>query len=106
MEERKPAVIVLADGTVFEGKAIGKIGSTTGEIAFNTGMTGYQEVFTDPSYFGQILVMTTPHIGNYGVHNDEVESDSINIAGLVTKKFSEIASRTSSNGYFLKYELN
>ncbi len=98
MEERKPAVIVLADGTVFEGKAIGKIGSTTGEIAFNTGMTGYQEVFTDPSYFGQILVMTTPHIGNYGVHNEDVESDRINISGLVTKKFSDIASRTSANG--------
>ena len=98
MEERKPAVIVLADGTVFEGKAIGKIGSTTGEIAFNTGMTGYQEVLTDPSYFGQILVMTTPHIGNYGVHNEDVESDRINISGLVTKKFSDIASRTSANG--------
>ena len=98
MEERKPAVIVLADGTVFEGKAIGKIGSTTGEIAFNTGMTGYQEVFTDPSYFGQILVMTTPHIGNYGVHNEDVESDRINISGLVTKKFSDIASRASANG--------
>jgi len=98
MEERKPAVIVLADGTVFEGKAIGKIGSTTGEIAFNTGMTGYQEVFTDPSYFGQILVMTTPHIGNYGVHDEDVESDRINISGLVTKKFSDIASRTSANG--------
>ncbi len=98
MENRTPAVIVLEDGTVFYGKAIGKIGSTTGEIAFNTGMTGYQEVFTDPSYFGQILVMTSPHIGNYGVHTDEVESSSINIAGLVTKKFSEIASRTSSNG--------
>jgi carbamoyl-phosphate synthase small subunit len=98
MEERKPAVIVLADGTVFEGKAIGKIGSTTGEIAFNTGMTGYQEVFTDPSYFGQILVMTTPHIGNYGVHIEDVESDRINISGLVTKKFSDIASRTSANG--------
>jgi carbamoyl-phosphate synthase small subunit len=98
MEERKPAVIVLADGTVFEGKAIGKIGSTTGEIAFNTGMTGYQEVFTDPSYFGQILVMTTPHIGNYGVHNEDVESDRINISGLVTKKFSDVASRASANG--------
>ena len=98
MEERKSAVIVLADGTVYYGKAIGKIGSTTGEIAFNTGMTGYQEVFTDPSYFGQILIMTTPHIGNYGVHKDEVESDSINISGLVTKKFSDVASRVSSNG--------
>jgi carbamoyl-phosphate synthase small subunit len=98
MEERKPAVLVLADGTVFEGVATGKIGTTTGEIAFNTGMTGYQEVFTDPSYFGQILIMTTSHIGNYGVHAEEVESDSIKIAGLVTKKFSEIYSRTSATG--------
>jgi carbamoyl-phosphate synthase small subunit len=98
MEDRKPAVLLLADGTFFQGLAIGKIGTTTGEIAFNTGMTGYQEVFTDPSYFGQILVMTTSHIGNYGVHADEVESDSIKIAGLVTKKFSEIYSRTSAVG--------
>lgn len=98
MEERKSAVILLEDGTVFEGKAIGKIGITTGEIAFNTGMTGYQEVFTDPSYYGQLLVMTSPHIGNYGVHNDEVESDNINIAGLITKKFSEVFSRVSASG--------
>jgi carbamoyl-phosphate synthase small subunit len=98
MENRKPAVLVLADGTVFQGVSIGKIGTTTGEIAFNTGMTGYQEVFTDPSYFGQILIMTTSHIGNYGVHIDEVESDSIKISGLVVKKFSEIYSRPSANG--------
>lgn len=65
MENKKPAVLVLADGTVYNGIAIGAIGTTTGEIAFNTGMTGYQEVFTDPSYFGQILIMTTSHIGNY-----------------------------------------
>lgn len=98
MVERKPAILVLADGTVFHGKAIGKIGTTTGEIAFNTGMTGYQEVFTDPSYFGQILIMTTAHIGNYGVHAEEIESDSIKIAGLVTKKFSEGYSRPSASG--------
>lgn len=96
MEERKPAVLVLADGTVFHGLAIGKIGTTAGEIAFNTGMTGYQEVFTDPSYYGQILIMTTAHIGNYGVHEDEIESDSMKISGLVTKKFSEIFSRPSA----------
>ena len=77
MEERKKAVIVLEDGTVFEGNAIGKIGITTGEIAFNTGMTGYQEVFTDPSYYGQLLVMTSPHIGNYGVHDAEIESEKL-----------------------------
>ena len=96
MEDRKPAVLLLADGTVFQGLAIGKIGTTTGEIAFNTGMTGYQEVFTDPSYFGQILVMTTSHIGNYGVHAEEVESDSMKIAGLVTKKFIESDSTSSA----------
>jgi carbamoyl-phosphate synthase small subunit len=98
MVERRPAILLLADGTVFHGKATGMIGTTTGEIAFNTGMTGYQEVFTDPSYFGQILIMTTAHIGNYGVHAHEIESDSIKIAGLVTKKFSEGYSRPSASG--------
>ena len=98
MDSRKPAVLVLADGTVYQGLSIGKIGTTTGEIAFNTGMTGYQEVFTDPSYYGQILIMTTSHIGNYGMHQEEIESDSIKIAGLVTKKFSEIYSRPSAVG--------
>lgn len=87
------AYLVLQDGTVFKGKAIGKIGTTTGEIAFNTGMTGYQEVFTDPSYFGQILIMTNDHIGNYGVNAMETESDSIKISGLVCKKFSHNFSR-------------
>ena len=62
------ATLLLDDGTVFKGKAVGKIGTTMGEIAFNTGMTGYQEIFTDPSYFGQILLMTPSHIGNYGVN--------------------------------------
>lgn len=96
--DKNPAVLVLEDGTVYKGQAIGKIGTTTGEIAFNTGMTGYQEVFTDPSYYKQILIMTTAHIGNYGVHKDEVESDSIKIAGLVTKKFSPNFSRTAASG--------
>ncbi|UKN03142.1 glutamine-hydrolyzing carbamoyl-phosphate synthase small subunit [Paracrocinitomix mangrovi] len=94
--EKRPAVLVLADGTVFKGNAVGKIGTTTGEIAFNTGMTGYQEVFTDPSYHRQILVMTTSHIGNYGVHEDEIESESIKISGLVTKKFSPNFSRPAA----------
>ncbi len=97
------AILVLQDGTYFEGNAIGKIGTTTGEICFNTGMTGYQEVFTDPSYFGQILVMTTDHIGNYGVHSDEVESDSIKIAGLVCKKFSPNFSRKLGSGSLDQY---
>ena len=98
MSENQTAVLVLEDGTVFKGNAIGKIGTTSGEIAFNTGMTGYQEVFTDPSYYGQLLIMNTSHIGNYGVHSNEQESDSINIAGLITKKFSNGYSRTSANG--------
>ena len=83
-----PAILLLADGTVFYGKAAGKIGTTTGEICFNTGMTGYQEVFTDPSYFGQIMVTTNAHIGNYGMHRDEVESGGIKIAGLVCKNYN------------------
>lgn len=88
-----PAVLLLQDGTVFHGLAAGKIGTTTGEIAFNTGMTGYQEIFTDPSYFGQIIVMATAHIGNYGTHSEEIESDSIKIAGVVCKRFSANFSR-------------
>lgn len=87
------ALLVLEDGKVFEGKAAGKIGTTTGEICFNTGMTGYQEIFTDPSYFGQIIVMATAHIGNYGIENDEVESADIKIAGMICKKFNSGFSR-------------
>ena len=83
--DKNPAVLVLADGTVFKGQAIGKIGTTTGEIAFNTGMTGYQEVFTDPSYYKQILVMTTSHIGNYGANTEDVEADRVYAAGLVIR---------------------
>lgn len=101
-----PAVLLLEDGTVFYGKAAGAIGTTTGEICFNTGMSGYQEIFTDPSYFGQILVATNVHIGNYGIKNTEVESDSIKIAGLVCKKFSETYSRVQADksikDYFLE----
>ena len=89
MEDKKTSVLLLQDGTVFNGVAIGKIGTTTGEIAFNTGMTGYQEVFTDPSYYGQILCMTSAHIGNYGVHSEEVESKGMKVAGMIIKKFSD-----------------
>ena len=91
-----PAVLLLEDGTVYHGKAAGKIGSTTGEICFNTGMTGYQEIFTDPSYFGQIMVTTNSHIGNYGIHKDEIESGDIKIAGLVCKNFNIAYSRKQS----------
>ncbi|MFA6261583.1 MAG: glutamine-hydrolyzing carbamoyl-phosphate synthase small subunit [Bacteroidia bacterium] len=92
-----PATLVLADGTVYQGTSIGKIGTTTGEICFNTGMTGYQEVFTDPSYYGQILIETNVHIGNYGIHTDETESGSIKIAGLVCKQFNIPFSRKQSD---------
>lgn len=87
------AILLLEDGTVFRGKAAGKIGVTTGEICFNTGMTGYQEIFTDPSYYGQILVATNVHIGNYGIKNDEIESESIKIAGFVCHNFNTNYSR-------------
>jgi carbamoyl-phosphate synthase small subunit len=92
-----PALLILEDGTVYHGKAAGAIGVTTGEICFNTGMTGYQEIFTDPSYYGQIMTTATVHIGNYGIKNEEVESQSIKIAGLVCKKFSEIYSRPAAD---------
>ncbi len=103
MEDKKAAVLLLEDGTMFQGLAIGMVGTTTGEIAFNTGMTGYQEVFTDPSYFGQILIMTTAHIGNYGVHDDEVESEGMKIAGMVIKKFSDGYSRPSGSKSLQEY---
>jgi len=91
------AVLVLQDGTVFHGKAAGLNGTTSGEIAFNTGMTGYQEIFTDPSYLNQVVVMTASHIGNYGVHPKEAESDSVKISGLVCKRFSDIFSREGAS---------
>ena len=103
---KAPAVLLLEDGKVFYGKAAGKIGTATGEICFNTGMTGCQEIFTDPSYFGQIIVTTNVHIGNYGVNDDEVESDSIKIAGLVCKQFNEFQSRKRSNGSIKDYFVN
>ena len=93
-----PAVLVLADGTVFQGKAAGSRGTSFGEIAFNTGMYGYQEIFTDPSYHRQIVVMATAHIGNYGVHEEETESSGPRVAGVVVRNFSSIASRPGGNG--------
>ena len=102
-QEKPKAVIVLEDGTHYYGKAAGKIGTTSGEIAFNTGMTGYQEIFTDPSYFGQILLMTPSHIGNYGINDLEVESESIKIAGLVCKKFSDVYSRAAADESIQEY---
>jgi carbamoyl-phosphate synthase small subunit len=100
---RPQAILLLADGTIFYGKSIGISGTTFGEVCFNTGMTGYQEIFTDPSYFGQIMVTTNPHIGNYGVNSNETESDKMMISGLVCKNFSFNHSRPDSDGNLFDY---
>jgi carbamoyl-phosphate synthase small subunit len=97
-QNRKKAIILLADGTIFYGKAVGdQEGTAYGEVCFNTGMTGYQEIFTDPSYFGQLMVTTNAHIGNYGTSDDEVESEGIKIAGLICKNFSYDFSRPTAD---------
>jgi carbamoyl-phosphate synthase small subunit len=105
--QQEKAIVLLADGTIFHGKSIGIEGTASGEICFNTGMTGYQEIFTDPSYFGQLMVATNAHIGNYGVNDDEVESDGIKIAGLICRNFSFTHSRVDSDGnlkdWFIKH---
>ncbi|MBA2745014.1 MAG: carbamoyl phosphate synthase small subunit, partial [Flavisolibacter sp.] len=106
MTTPKDAILVLEDGTTCYGKAFGAIGTTGGEICFNTGMTGYQEVFTDPSYYGQVLIMNTVHIGNYGVVDLDVESDGIKIKGLIGRNLEELFSRKratmSLEDYLLK----
>ena len=102
-QQQKKAILLLEDGTIFEGKSIGMDGTSFGEICFNTGMTGYQEIFTDPSYFGQIMLATNAHIGNYGINDEEEESESIKIAGLVCKNFSFNYSRRNSNGSLQEY---
>jgi len=102
-QTQQKAVLLLADGSRFEGIAIGKIGTTGGEICFNTGMTGYQEIYTDPSYYGQIVVNTTSHIGNYGVQNDEQESAAPQIRGLVVNDFSHDYSRPTGDGSLQEY---
>lgn len=97
-QKRKKALILLADGTIFHGKAVGgKEGSAFGEVCFNTGMTGYQEIFTDPSYYGQLMVTTNAHIGNYGTNDEEIESEGIKISGLICRNFSYQYSRTAAN---------
>ncbi|MBI5907732.1 MAG: glutamine-hydrolyzing carbamoyl-phosphate synthase small subunit, partial [Burkholderiales bacterium] len=86
------AILALADGTVFIGNSIGAAGSTVGEVVFNTAMTGYQEILTDPSYCQQIVTLTYPHIGNYGVNAEDVEADKVHAAGLVIKDLPLLAS--------------
>ncbi|MGZ5135406.1 MAG: glutamine-hydrolyzing carbamoyl-phosphate synthase small subunit [Flavitalea sp.] len=103
MTTHRSAVLVLADGTVHHGYAYGTIGTTSGEICFNTGMTGYQEVFTDPSYYGQIVIMNNVHIGNYGVKNSEVESDTVKIRGLIARNLEDQYSRKLADGSLEAY---
>lgn len=89
----QPAILMLEDGNVFYGRAFGKSGTATGEICFNTGMTGYQEVFTDPSYTGQIIIMNNVHVGNYGTFAKDVESSSVKIHGLIGRNLEDRYSR-------------
>ena len=103
---RKKGIVLLADGTIFYGRSVGIKGTAFGEICFNTGVTGYQEIFTDPSYFGQIMVTTTSHIGNYGIKLSESQSKKIYISGLICKNFSSINSRVNSKPIKSWFESN
>tara|TARA_B100000886_G_C20421192_1_gene491706 strand:- start:466 stop:1575 length:1110 start_codon:yes stop_codon:yes gene_type:complete len=102
-KSKSDAVLLLEDGTVFFGKSAGMTGTATGEICFNTGMTGYQEIFTDPSYFGQIMLTTNAHIGNYGIHDDEVESEKMKISGLICKNYNIEFSRPDAKESIQEY---
>ena len=101
---KKSAILLLKDGTAFYGHAFGKTGTTTGEICFNTGMTGYQEVFTDPSYYGQVLIMNNVHVGNYGVKAVDVQSDGVKVKGVIGRnledKYSRFLAEESLQQYF------
>lgn len=100
-----PAVLVLEDGMVFHGRSFGMIGTTSGELCFNTGMTGYQEVFTDPSYYGQVLIMNNVHTGNYGVKAEDVESSTVKIKGLIGRNLEERYSRIMASDSLQNYLL-
>lgn len=105
MNKSNSAILLLADGRIFEGKSFGYQGEATGEVCFNTGMTGYQEILTDPSYCKQIVTMTSPHIGNYGINEEDIESENIQVAGFVIKEETMTPSNwrsTQSLGEYLK----
>src|SRR6185312_11393739 len=97
MTETRIAKLALEDGTVFTGHAIGAAGTSLGEVVFNTSMTGYQEILTDPSYKGQIVTMTYPLIGNYGVNADDVESKRPHVSGFVIKELAPVHSNYRAN---------
>lgn len=103
LAQEKNAILLLEDGTSFEGYACGKVGTTFGEICFNTGMTGYQELFTDPSYSGQLLVATNVHVGNYGIKFAEDESDKIQIEGLIVRNYNNPYSRHQADSSIQDY---
>jgi|TARA_B110000263_G_C15271346_1_gene493646 carbamoyl-phosphate synthase small subunit len=105
MNKDKQAILLLKDGREFHGCSFGYEGETTGEVCFNTGMSGYQEILTDPSYCKQIVTMTSPHIGNYGVNNEDIESNRIQVAGFIIKEESDVPSNWRSKqsiGEYLK----
>ena len=99
----QPAILALADGTVFIGSSIGAAGSTTGEVVFNTAMTGYQEILTDPSYCQQIVTLTYPHIGNYGINAEDVEASKVHAAGLIIKDLPLVASNFRASMTLAEY---
>ena len=106
MSENRPAILMLEDGTTFSGKSFGAIGKTLGEVCFNTGITGYQEILTDPSYAKQIVTMTAPHIGNYGVNSEDIESSKIQASGFVIKEESIVPSNWRSQASIGDYLQN
>src|SRR5215218_7168169 len=102
-QQQAPAILILEDGTIHHGRAFGKKGTTCGEICFNTGMTGYQEVFTDPSYYGQVVIMNNVHVGNYGVKDSDIESSSVKIKGMIGRNLEELYSRQQAKGSLNDY---
>lgn len=106
LQNRRPAILALADGTVFEGISIGATGQTIGEVVFNTAITGYQEILTDPSYNEQIVTLTYPHIGNVGVNAEDRESDRVWAAGLVIRELSPIVSNWRGQQSLSEYLLS
>lgn len=103
LKQKQTAFLLLEDGLLLEGTAVGKIGTKGGEICFNTGMTGYQEIYTDPSYFGQIIVNTTSHIGNYGSKQIEQESEAPKISGIVVNDYAQVYSRATADESLQEY---
>ena len=103
MNRNNKAKLILDNGIIFNGYALGKIGQSCGELCFNTGMTGYQEILTDPSYRGQIVTMTYPHIGNYGVNSKDTESHCPHVRGFVIEELCDVPSNWRSESSLHTY---